>query len=53
MVTPVIFIGMGVEITVDTGKYPETLYFTEIQCTWSSERSYERNLRKINHNYIK
>ena len=32
MVTPVIFIGMEVKITVYTGKYPEILfiYFTEI-----------------------
>ena len=25
----------------------------ELECTWSSERSYERNLQKINHNSIK
>ena len=30
MLTSVIFIGMGVKITVYTSKYPETLYFTGI-----------------------
>ena len=35
--------------------YESDLIFLKFNkvCTWSSERSYERNLQKINHNWIK
>ena len=37
MVTPVIFIGMGIKITVNTGKYTEKLFILLFVCFFFHE----------------